>query len=150
MANQGWLFFKRPQSGDYGLANVPPITRNVVAETNFSRVRRRHLYRPLPKAWKHETTPLSQQPTSFVTITHPYHPWSGQQVEIIYVRRGVDPDLLVQRPDGRHVIVAMSWTDYASPPGDKLRASPPHLLDVSGLRQMACLIDRIRQEKSPP
>ena len=66
------------------------------------------------------------------------------------MRRGVDPDLLVQRPDGRHVMVAMSWTDYAGSPSDKPRASPPLLLDVSGLRQIVRLIDRIRQEKSTP
>jgi hypothetical protein len=66
------------------------------------------------------------------------------------VRRGVDPDLLVQRPDGRHVVVAMSWTDYASSPADKPGASPPPLLDVSGLRQIVRLIDRIRQEKEAP
>ena len=67
------------------------------------------------------------------------------------MQRGVDPDLLVQRPDGRHVKVAMSWTDYyASSPTDKARVSPPPLLDVSGLRQMLGVIDRIRQEKRPP
>lgn len=66
------------------------------------------------------------------------------------MQRGVDPDLLVQRPDGRHVMVAMSWTDYASSPPDKARVCPPPLLDVSGLRQMLGVIDRIRQEKRPP
>ena len=85
-----------------------------------------------------------------MTIIHPYHPWSGQPVKVIHVRRGVDPDLLVQRPDGRHVMVAMSWTDYAGSPGDKPRASPPPLLDVGGLCQIVRLIDRIRQEKRIP
>lgn len=66
------------------------------------------------------------------------------------MQRGTDPDLLVQRPDGRRVMVAMSWTDYAGTPGDKPRASPSPLLDVSGLRQIVRLIDRIRQEKSTP
>ena len=66
------------------------------------------------------------------------------------MQRGVDPNLLVQRPDGRHVIVAMSWTDYAGSPGDQPRILPPPLLDVSGLRQIVRLIDRIRQEKSSP
>jgi hypothetical protein len=66
------------------------------------------------------------------------------------VERGIDPDLLVQRPDGRHVKVAMSWTDYASLPGDNPRASSPPLLDVSGLLQIVDLIERIRQEKRMP
>ena len=94
-----------------------------------------------------QTTPLLQQPTQFVTITHPYHPWSGQQVKVIYIRRGDDPDLQVQRPDGHHVMVAMSWTNYASFPGDAPRASPPPLLDVGGLRQAVRLIEQIRKKK---
>jgi hypothetical protein len=100
--------------------------------------------------YKHQTTPLPQQPNQFVTITHAYHPWSGQSVKVIHVERGIDPDLLVQRPDGRHVKVAMSWTDYASLPGDNPRASSPPLLDVSGLLQIVDLIERIRQEKRMP
>ena len=69
---------------------------------------------------------------------------------MIYIQRGIDPDLLVQRPDGRHVVVAMSWTDYAGTPGDKPRALPPPLLDVNGLRQVVRLIDRMNQEKDTP
>ena len=69
---------------------------------------------------------------------------------MIYVQRGVDPDLLVQRPDGRHVMVAMSWTDYASSPGDASRACPPPLLDGGGLRQAVRLIERMRAEKDTP
>ena len=55
--------------------------------------------------------------------------------------------MLVQRPDGRHVVVAMSWTDYASLAGDNAGASAPALLDVGGLLQVVGLIERIRQEK---
>ncbi len=64
------------------------------------------------------------------------------------MQRGIDPDLLVQRPDGRHVMVAMSWTDYASSASDKPRATPPPLLDVNGLRQIVELIERIHQKKN--
>lgn len=69
---------------------------------------------------------------------------------MIYVQRGVDPDLLVQRPDGRHVRVAMSWTDYARSPGDEPRASPPPLLAVVGLQQVVRLMERIRSAKTSP
>jgi len=85
-----------------------------------------------------------------VTITHPFHPWLDQQVKIIYVRRGVDPDMLVQRPDGRHVLVAMSWTDYARSSETIVPTSPPPLLDVGGLGQAAHLIERIRATKQTP
>jgi hypothetical protein len=68
----------------------------------------------------------------------------------VYVQRGADPDLMVQRPDGRHVMVAMSWTDYARSPGEEPLISPPPLLDVGGLCQAAQLIERIRQEGRYP
>jgi hypothetical protein len=62
----------------------------------------------------------------------------------------MDPDLLVQGAAGRHVKVAMSWTDYARSADDPVRASPPPLLDVGGLRQIVRLTDRIRAEKETP
>jgi len=97
-----------------------------------------------------QTTPVSHEARQFVTITHPFHPWYGQQVKIIYVRRGVDPDMLVQRPDGRHVFVAMSWTDYASSSEAVVPTSSPPLLDVGGLRQVARLIERMSTAKQTP
>jgi hypothetical protein len=86
-----------------------------------------------------------------VTITHPYHPLYGQQVEIIRVRRGRDPDLVVRLPDGHHAAIAMSWTS-SSPPAP-LEAPPitPHLLDLNGLRQIVQLLEHIRNEgRYPP
>jgi hypothetical protein len=85
-----------------------------------------------------------------VTITHPYHPLCGQQVEIVRVRRGTDPDLIVRLADGLHVAIAMSWTDYAASPGLDPPSIPPHLLDFDGLCRAAQLIDRIRQEGHHP
>jgi hypothetical protein len=85
-----------------------------------------------------------------VTITHPYHPLCGQQVEVICVRRGTDPDLVVRLPDGLHTAIAMSSTDYAAPPDCDLPSVPPHLLDLDGLCQIVQLIDHIRQEGRYP
>jgi len=96
------------------------------------------------------TTPLSQHPPQFVTITHPYHPRCGEQVKIVRVCRGADPDITVQLSDGLHVVVAMSWTDYATPQDLAPASTPPHLLDFDGLRQAVQLIDRIRQEGRYP
>jgi hypothetical protein len=62
----------------------------------------------------------------------------------------MDPDLLVHGPDGRHVRVAMSWTNYARSPDDSGRTSPPPLLDVDGLRQIVHLMERMRAEKDRP
>ena len=92
------------------------------------------------------TTPPLQHPLELVTIIHPFHPLRGQQVEVIRVRRGTDPDIIVRHPDGSHAAVAMSWTDYAIPAGVEPPSSPPHLLEFTGLRQAVQLIARIRQD----
>src|SRR3954449_3936318 len=90
-----------------------------------------------------QTTPSSQPPLGFVTITHPHHPLRGQKVEIIQVRRGLDPDLIVRLPDGHHAAIAMSGTDWASPHHGETPPRPDHLLDLDGLRQARLLLDRI-------
>ncbi len=75
-----------------------------------------------------------------MTVTHPLHPLHGQQVEVVRVRRGADPDLIVRLPDGRHAAIALSLTDVRAPiptvgPGTTLP-----LLDGDGLRRLAALI----------
>jgi hypothetical protein len=83
--------------------------------------------------------------SGFVTITHPHHPLRGQRVEIIRLRRGADPDLIVRLPDGRHAAIALSSTDYAALPGDTPEPASRHLLDLAGLRQVIQLLDHIIQ-----
>jgi Family of unknown function (DUF5372) len=81
----------------------------------------------------------------FVTITHPHHPLRGQRVEIVRLRRGHDPDLIVVLPDGRHAAIALSGTDYASPPESSPPVAAEHLLDLDGLRRVIHLLDRMIQ-----
>jgi hypothetical protein len=81
----------------------------------------------------------------FVTITHPHHPLRGQRVEIVRLRRGHDPDLIVVLPDGRHAAIALSSTDYASPPESPPTVAAEHLLDLEGLRRVIHLLDRLAQ-----
>ena len=57
---------------------------------------------------------------------------------------------MVQRPDGRHVMVAMSWTDYAGSPEKETCISPPPLLALDGLRQVVRLIEGMRREGRYP
>ena len=78
-----------------------------------------------------------------MTITHPFHPLRGQQVEVITIRRGNDPDLIFCHPDGFHAAVAMSSTDYGLPPNSSPPFGPFHLLDIEGLRQASQLIKRL-------
>ena len=79
-------------------------------------------------------------------MTHPYHPLCGQQVEIIRVRRGPDPDLIIRHLDGYHGAIAASWTSYASTPGPLPSEQPP-LLDLEGLCQLMRLVEQL-QERS--
>jgi hypothetical protein len=70
----------------------------------------------------------------YVTITHPHHPLHGQRCEVIFIRRGVDPDLILRLADGTHAAIAMSWTDSGK--GEALAAAQSGpalpLLDLQG------------------
>ena len=97
------------------------------------------------------TTPLSLPPSGFVTIIRPNHPFYGQQVKVIRLRRGPDPDLIVQLADGTHAAIAMSGTDYAAAPVPTSAAVvPPHLLALDGLAQAAQFIAHLRQASRFP
>jgi hypothetical protein len=80
-----------------------------------------------------------------VTITHPHHPLQGQRVEIVRIRRGNDPDLIVVTPDGRHTAIALSCTDYDSSPEIPPTIAAEHLLDLNSLRRVIQLLDRLAQ-----
>ena len=94
------------------------------------------------------TTPSSKD-SSFlrVMVTHPHHPLYGQQVVVIRIRRGPDPDLIIRFPDGFYGAISASWTDYAVGSDMTLSPDPPPLLDLLGLCQMA---QRIAQLRSRP
>lgn len=79
-----------------------------------------------------------------MTVTHPHHPLYGQQVTVVRLRHGAQPDLVVRLPDGSHAAIAMHLTDYAGAPAAPLRADPLPLLDLAGLRQVVQLLDRLR------
>jgi len=81
-----------------------------------------------------------------VTVSHPHHPLCGQQVEVIRVRRGADPDLIVRLPDGRHAAIAQSWTTEPHRPADDERpAAAAPLLAAEGVRELATLVARLRE-----
>ena len=103
---------------------------------------------PWERADPKHTTPSSPRVSGWVTVTHPHHPLSGQQVEIIRVRRGPDPDLIIRHVDGYHGAIAASWTTYASAP-DAFPFEEPALLDLEGLCQLARCVEQL-QERSHP
>ena len=87
-----------------------------------------------------------------MTITHPHHPLRGQRCEVVFIRRGVDPDLILRLADGTHAAIAMSWTDAGQGEGLAVAQGGPALplLDLQGLRQILHLLDQLRQEDRFP
>jgi Family of unknown function (DUF5372) len=81
----------------------------------------------------------------WITVTHPHHPLHGQRVQLIRVRRGPDPDLIIRMPDGYHGAIAASLTDYAGTPATDHSSTEPPLLSLEGLWQMAHFIEQQRQ-----
>ncbi|TMD96433.1 MAG: hypothetical protein E6I80_30095 [Chloroflexi bacterium] len=78
----------------------------------------------------------------WVTVTHPYHPLHGQRVQLIRVRRGPDPDLIIRMPDGYHGAIAASLTDYAGITEPNAGAAEPPLLSIEGLWRIAQLVEQ--------
>jgi hypothetical protein len=91
-----------------------------------------------------QTTSVSKPSGEWVTVTHPHHPLYGQCVQIIRVRRGRDPDLIIRLPDGYHGAIAASSTDYAPLSEAQACGEPPPLLSLAGLWQIAQFIEQKR------
>src|SRR5438874_603086 len=124
----------------YLAQSVPPI----LAREPFSPM----LVVPVFPSWAcpKYTTPSFPRVSGYVTVTHPSHPLCGQQVEIIRVRRGPDPDLIIRHLDGYHGAIAASWTTYASTP-ETVASEPPPLLDLEGLSQLARVIEQLQERQ---
>lgn len=83
-----------------------------------------------------------------MTVTHPHHPLHGQRVQLIRVRRGSDPDLIIRMPDGYHGAVAASLTDYGGPADPSFSVTEPPLLSVEGLWQIAQWVAQQRERQA--
>ena len=77
-------------------------------------------------------------------MTHPHHPLHGQRVQVVRVRRGPDPDLIMRMPDGYHGAIAASLTDYLGRSEADPGLTEPPLLSVEGLWQIAQFIEQQR------
>jgi Family of unknown function (DUF5372) len=86
----------------------------------------------------------------FVTIIHPHHPLRGQRCEVLRLRRGANPDIILRLPDGSRAAIALSWTDDGNVAAHERPDAEFQLLDLNGLRQAAQLIEHMRQEGGLP
>jgi len=75
-------------------------------------------------------------------VTHPHHPLYGQHVQLVRVRRGPDPDLIIRMPDGYHGAIAASLTDYAGASEAASSAAEPPLLAIEGLWRIAQFVEQ--------
>ena len=58
------------------------------------------------------TAPRAQQPTQYFTVTHPFHPWRGQRIELIDCHRQWGQwrvNFLSEQ--GHRLYLPASWTD---------------------------------------
>jgi hypothetical protein len=96
------------------------------------------------------TPPCSQPSSASVTITHPPHPLSGQRVDMVRIRRGPDPDLLIRLRDGTHPAIAMRGTDSAASPEPPPSAGVIPVRDLEGLRPRVAFLEHLRGPQRPP
>src|SRR5262249_46207518 len=102
------------------------------------------------------TTHPSYPQSATATITLPGHPYRDQQVEVIRVGKGDDPDLLVRLPDGSYLVLAMRCTAYLDgrpPPASEPSPAPLDtgpLLHPDGLRRMAQFVARLLATPGSP
>jgi uncharacterized protein DUF5372 len=81
-------------------------------------------------------------------VTHPHHPLHDQRVQIIRIRRGLNPDLIIRMSDGYHTVIAASLTDYAGSADPDLPLSEIPLLSIEGLWQITQWVTQQRTSQS--
>jgi hypothetical protein len=67
----------------------------------------------------------------FVVVTHPFHPLTGQRLEVLYVkRRGADTVFVCSGGVSGLITLPLAWTDRGEPPRSER-------LSVDGLAELA-------------
>jgi len=85
-----------------------------------------------------------------VRITHPFHPFSGQQLVCVgerYNRHGMR--LLLQIDEETVCSVPPQWTDVVAPDPEIVLGEQQALFRVADLLELVCLVDRLRGGDSP-
>lgn len=92
-----------------------------------------------------QNAPLKKQSAKFVTITHNFHPLYGKKLEMIELRRDKQSSVIVKAEDGKTVRIPLEFTDYADV--ESLAVKSDHLLHVTGLIEVAKIIDHIKKQR---
>ena len=72
---------------------------------------------PLVFPRRRHSAVASREPSGSVLITHPFHPLSGQRLEVLLAkRRGADTVLVCAGGVSGQITVPQPWTDRGEPP----------------------------------
>jgi Family of unknown function (DUF5372) len=74
----------------------------------------------------------SSDPSGFVVVTHPFHPLTGQRLEVLYARRrGAGTVFVCSGGVSGQITLPQAWTDRGEPPlGRRLSAEGLAELDT--------------------
>ena len=82
---------------------------------------------------RRHTAASSSDDLGFVFVSHPFHPLSGQRLEVLYVkRRGEDTVFVCSGGVSGQITVPQAWTDRGEPPQE-------HRLSAVGLAALAAV-----------
>ena len=76
-----------------------------------------------------------------MVITHPFHPFTGQRVEVVqFCPRAQVPRVVVELPNAKNQSVPCRWTDLEPAPGVAPGLPRPPLLFAPALLEIAALL----------
>jgi uncharacterized protein DUF5372 len=88
--------------------------------------------------WRRHSAALPSGDLGFVVVTHPFHPLSGQRLDVLYVkRRGGDSVFVCSGGVSGQMTLPWSWTDRGEPP-------QRHRLSAQGLAELEALTRAIQ------
>ncbi|MCZ2075315.1 MAG: Y4bD/Y4pK family protein [Bryobacterales bacterium] len=79
-------------------------------------------------------------------MTHPFHPWSGQEFELVTYLHTWGEHRAYFRHEGEHLVsVPATWTDIVAEDPVVLLGAGRSLFRVTDLLELTELIERLRQ-----
>jgi hypothetical protein len=86
-----------------------------------------------------------------VRVTHPFHPWAGQEFEFVKRRHNWRADrVYVRGSAGELVSLPAEWTDAVSADPFVVVSAGRSPFHVGGLVELAALVARLAPERSVP
>jgi hypothetical protein len=79
-----------------------------------------------------------------VTITHPFHPLSGQRLQVLYTKWVASTRMYVAGTGQRGLAIPESWTDRI-PPSPAAGGATPQLLDPRVLDDLVHLMEILKK-----